>query len=104
MTLAEHSCGVLSPSVPADIARIAARPAPVAREAETTSLFDEDWWLDAAAPGAWDRLRVCWDMTTVGTMVVHVKKRWGLTFLEMPPLTRTMSPRILTREGKPLTQ
>ena len=22
------------------------------------AVFDEDWWLDAAAPGAWDRVRV----------------------------------------------
>lgn len=43
------------------------RPAPV--------IFDEDWWLDAPAPGAWDRVRVLWDGELAGEMAFHVQRR-----------------------------
>jgi hypothetical protein len=68
------------------------------------TIFDEDWWLDAAAPGAWDRIRVVWDSTTVGEMAFHTQRRWGLTYIKMPHLTRTMSPRLFPPQGKPVNQ
>src|SRR5215510_3176244 len=48
------------------------------------SIFDQDWWLDAAAPGAWDRVTIAWDGETVGEMSFHATKRWGLTYIKMP--------------------
>ena len=68
------------------------------------TIFDEDWWLDAAAPGAWDRVRVSWDGEAVGDMAFHVQRRWGLTYLKMPHLTRTMSPRLSPPPSKPVTR
>ncbi len=68
------------------------------------SIFDEDWWLDASAPGAWDRVRVAWDGTAVGDMAFHVKRRWGLTYITMPHLTRTMSPRLYPPPAKTATR
>lgn len=68
------------------------------------TIFDEDWWLDAAAPGAWDRARVLWDGELVGEMAFHVRRRWGLTYIRMPHLTRTMSPRLLAPPGKAVTR
>lgn len=65
------------------------------------SIFDEDWWLDAAAPGAWDRVQVQWDGVTVGEMAFHSRRRWGLTYITMPHLTRTMSPRLYPPPAKP---
>lgn len=67
-------------------------------------IFDEDWWLDAAAPGAWDRARVTWDGELVGEMAFHVVRRWGLTYIRMPHLTRTMSPRLYAPPGKDVTR
>jgi hypothetical protein len=67
-------------------------------------IFAEDWWLDAAAPGEWDRVRVERDGRVVGEQAFSVRKRWGVTFLEMPKLTRTLSPRLLTPIGKPVTR
>lgn len=58
------------------------------------AIFEEDWWLDAAAPGAWDRVEVAWNGVRVGEMSFHIQRRWGLTYLKMPHLTRTMSPRL----------
>ncbi|MEP7210527.1 MAG: GNAT family N-acetyltransferase [Alphaproteobacteria bacterium] len=68
------------------------------------TIFDEDWWLDAAAPGEWDRAQVVWNATTVGEMAFHVRRRWGLTYIKMPHLTRTMSPRLFPPAGKPVNQ
>ena len=68
------------------------------------TLFDEDWWLDAAAPGAWDRVSVVWDGELVGQMAFHVQKRLGMTYLKMPHLTRTMSPRLFAPPGKAVTK
>lgn len=67
-------------------------------------IFDEDWWLDAAAPGAWDRVKVVWDGELVGQMAFHLQRRWGMTYLKMPHLTRTMSPRLFTPPGKAVTR
>jgi Acetyltransferase (GNAT) domain len=68
------------------------------------SIFDEDWWLDAACPCAWDRAKVVWDGELVGEMAYHVRRRWGLTYLRMPHLTRTMSPRLYAPPGKAVTR
>lgn len=69
-----------------------------------SSIFDEDWWLDASAPGAWDRARVERDGAPVGDMAFHVKRRWGLTYIAMPHLTRTMSPRLYPPPAKAATR
>jgi Acetyltransferase (GNAT) domain len=77
---------------------------PNERVSVAQTIFDEDWWLDAAAPGAWNRARVLWDGELVGEMAFHVQKRWGLTYIRMPHLTRTMSPRLLAPPGKAVTR
>lgn len=68
------------------------------------AIFDEDWWLDASAPGAWDRARVEWDGVIVADMAFHVTRRWGLTYIAMPHLTRTMSPRLYPPPAKAVTR
>lgn len=64
------------------------------------TIFEEDWWLDASAPGAWDRVEVVLNGVKVGEMAFHVQRRWGLTFIKMPHLTRTMSPRLFIPSRK----
>jgi hypothetical protein len=66
------------------------------------AVFEEDWWLDAAAPGAWDRVEVSWSGAKVGDMAYHVQRRWGLRYIRMPHLTRTMSPRFYIPSRKPV--
>lgn len=68
------------------------------------SIFDEDWWLDAACPGAWNRVRVSWDGENVGDMAFHMRKRHGMTFLTMPHLTRTLSPNLRPPPSKAATR
>jgi hypothetical protein len=69
-----------------------------------TSLFEEDWWLDAVAPGAWDRVSVEWDGRVVGDMAFHLTRRWGLRYMCMPHLTRIMSPRLYPTSSKAATR
>jgi hypothetical protein len=56
------------------------------------SIYEQDWWLDAAAPGTWQRVQVHWDKVLVGSLSFAVARRMGLRFIELPPLTRTLSP------------
>jgi hypothetical protein len=95
-----------SQSLPAGVAAVGTpRPSLRIDKAKTPPvIFEEDWWLDAAAPGAWDRVRVTWDGELVGEMAFHVKRRWGLTYIRMPHLTRTMSPRLYAPPGKAVTR
>jgi hypothetical protein len=69
-----------------------------------TSIFEEDWWLDAVVPGAWDRVSVEWDGRVVGDMAFRVERRWGLRYMCMPHLTRTMSPRLYPTSSKAATR
>ncbi len=86
----------------------ARRPANVTSIAQRgfapTAIFEEDWWLDAAAPGAWDRVSVEWDGRIVGDMAFHIRKRWGLRYMTPPHLTRTMSPRLYPTSSKAATR
>ena len=67
-------------------------------------IYTEDWWLDAAAPGAWERVAVEWDNRTVAALSFIVRRRMGLRYLEMPPLCRTGSPRLSLPAGKDVTR
>jgi Acetyltransferase (GNAT) domain len=67
-----------------------------ARESDATthaySLFQQPWWLDAVAPGAWDEVRVERDGTTLARLPFMVKRKFGLTALTQPPLTYFLGP------------
>ncbi len=59
---------------------------------DTSTLFQSDWWLDAACGGAYDKVEVKWDGRVVGSLPFHLTRRAGLTRLRMPPYTRTLGP------------
>lgn len=73
-------------------------------EFSRASVFEEEWWLDAAAPGAWDRVSVSWDGRVVGEMTFNLTRRWGLRYMCLPHLTRTMSPRLYPTSSKAATR
>ena len=73
-------------------------------QAHGRAVFDEDWWLDAAAPGAWDRAEVRWDGVLVGEMAFHLRRRRLFRYITMPHLTRTQSPRLMPPRDKPALQ
>jgi antitoxin (DNA-binding transcriptional repressor) of toxin-antitoxin stability system len=73
---------------------------------ETTSaysLFQQPWWLDAVAPGAWSEVSVTEDGRVVARLPYVRKTRYGLTMLGQPPLTHTLGPWIEPYDGKPTT-
>ena len=68
------------------------------------ALFQQPWWLDAVAPGAWDAAVVVSDGETVGRLPFMRKKRFGLTILSRPPLTPFLGPWINAGTGNGQTR
>jgi hypothetical protein len=56
------------------------------------SLFQQPWWLEAVAPGAWDAVAVVNDGGIVGRLPFVWRRRLGLTILTQPPLTPFLGP------------
>jgi hypothetical protein len=56
------------------------------------TLFHEDWWLNAATNGHWDRVTIERDGAVVATMPFILRHRFALRFLTTPPYTRTLGP------------
>lgn len=67
---------------------------------ETNSIFDEEWWLEATAPGQWDAVEVEDGGRVVARLPFVAKKRKGLRLLTQPSLTQTLGPWLEPSEGK----
>lgn len=64
-------------------------------------LFRQRWWLDAAAgPGGWGEVRIVEGGATAALLRYSLRRQWGVTLLEMPPLTQTLGPWFAPRAGK----
>src|SRR5438445_8943831 len=68
--------------------------------AEVTSIFQQPWWLDAVAPGAWDEVTIEKGGQLVARLPYVVKKHLGFTLISMPPLTQTLGPWLLPYDRK----
>jgi hypothetical protein len=66
----------------------------------TNSLFDEPWWLDALAPGAWDAVEVERGGRIIARLPYVRRRRLGLTQLGQPLLTQSLGPWVDPGEGK----
>lgn len=64
------------------------------------SPFQQPWWLDAVAPGAWDAVEVRRDNEVIGRWPFSIKRRMGMTVLSQPPLTPYLGPWIREGAGK----
>lgn len=64
------------------------------------ALFQQPWWLEAAAPGAWGAVVVEAGGAVVARMPYVVERRFGLTLLTMPPATQTLGPWVAPTAGK----
>jgi hypothetical protein len=73
-------------------------------EFETNTLFEQPWWLDAVAPGAWKVAEVSRGGATVARLPYVMEKRLGLKGLTMPPLTQTLGPWVAPSGGKHVGQ
>ena len=68
------------------------------------ALFQQPWWLDAVAPGAWDAVTVTKDGEVVGRLPYVRMRRFGLTILGQPLLTQFLGPWIKPGTGKASTR
>jgi hypothetical protein len=55
-------------------------------------LFQEPWWLDAVASGAWQSLEVTRGTRVVARMPLVPRRICGFTIIRQPPLTPTLGP------------
>lgn len=64
-------------------------------------IFQQAWWLDAAAPGQWSEVRVERDGHLRARLPFMEKRKWGLRILTHPRLSQTLGPWIAPLDGKP---
>ncbi|GGM00635.1 GNAT family N-acetyltransferase [Glutamicibacter protophormiae] len=60
--------------------------------AQTYSIFEQPWWLDATAPGQWDAIEVDEGGKTIARLPFILKKKYGLRIIGQPQLTQTLGP------------
>ena len=65
------------------------------------SLFQQPWWLDAVAAGAWREVTVRQDDRIVARLPYVRRRTRGMTVLGQPPLTQTLGPWLEPSRGKP---
>jgi hypothetical protein len=64
------------------------------------TLFQEDWWLEALAPGAWKAAEVRNGNELLGRLPYIIKKKMGFVAVGQPLLTQTLGPWIAPLSGK----
>jgi hypothetical protein len=64
------------------------------------SIFEQPWWLDSVAPGAWGEAVVRRGEHVVARLPYMRRRRLGLTTIVQPPLTQTLGPWLVRGEGK----
>jgi hypothetical protein len=64
------------------------------------SIFEQPWWLDSVAPGAWNEVVIRRGGEVVARLPYARRRRFGLETIVQPPLTQTLGPWLATGEGK----
>jgi hypothetical protein len=72
--------------------------------AEVASIFQQRWWLDAVAPGAWSAVEIRQEGELKARLPYVIERRWGLTVLRQPQLTASLGPWIKLSEPKYATR
>jgi hypothetical protein len=68
------------------------------------TIFHEDWWLEAASNGAWDRVEIG-EGSSVRAVLPFLRERYyGAVRLTMPPYTRTLGPSFSLPDSKSVTR
>jgi hypothetical protein len=70
------------------------------RVAWANSVFEQPWWLDTVAPGAWSEVTIRRGDAVVARLPYAHRRRFGLEALVQPPFTQTLGPWIAAGEGK----
>ncbi|MCC7428259.1 MAG: GNAT family N-acetyltransferase [Alphaproteobacteria bacterium] len=69
-----------------------ARALPEGWIAEADSIFQQPWWLEAAAPGAWGAATIAREGRIVARLPFRIARRRGLRLLDLPPFTPALGP------------
>jgi hypothetical protein len=64
------------------------------------SIFSQPWWLDIVAPDSWGEVVVEKGGELYARMPYVIRRKLGLTILDMPTLTQTLGPWLRPYEGK----
>lgn len=64
------------------------------------TIFHEEWWLDAVAPGQWRSVRVLRGGGEVGYLRFQERVAAGMKACVMPQITRVLGPVVLPQAGK----
>ena len=75
--------------------------APQSQADGANSIFQQPWWVEAAAGSSLERAEVRWDGRVVASLPFIRERRMGFTLLQMPPHTRTLAPLLFLPESKP---
>lgn len=67
---------------------------------EVNSLFQQPWWLDAVAPGAWGVVEVRSGGLLQARLPFVLGGRYGLRWIRQPLLTQTLGPWVRDSEAK----
>jgi hypothetical protein len=68
--------------------------------ASVNSIFEQPWWLDVVAPGAWHAAEVKRGDDVVARLPYVRRRRFGLTTIVQPQFTQTLGPWLAPLEGK----
>lgn len=66
----------------------------------TPSIFHERWWLDAAAPGAWQEVQVEENGAPVARLPFYPQRFLSFRLLLAPPMSTRLGPLVDTGEGR----
>jgi hypothetical protein len=64
------------------------------------TIFDQPWWLDAVAPGAWNEIIIETDDQPAARLPYIFRRRRGLRIVTQPALTQTLGPWVAPSEGR----
>lgn len=62
-------------------------------------IFQEPWWLEAVAPGAWRSLEITRETQLAARMPIVVRYKYGLSIIRQPALTPTLGPWLRASSG-----
>jgi hypothetical protein len=75
-----------------------------ANERCSWTLFEELYWLDAAAPGQWDAVEIKQDGHVIGRLPYVTKRRYGFEAVSTPLFTPWLGPWIRPAGAKPANE
>lgn len=64
------------------------------------SIFEQPWWLDSVAPGAWSEAVVRRGDEVVARLPYALRRRFGRPIIVQPNFTQTLGPWLAPTEGK----